>query len=333
MPFTNKQLITLSSAIETCFHICNKPDKSNNIEIKNNVISLILNDSIIFQKELDVISLKEKLQKISYHKNIFQQKDSPFNPLEADRKENKIVWRKDYKGIDFPKFIPIILFSLLIIGEIPSIIDFCKIYMLSYIEPVPKNELISNRLSLYDESFIKHKNDRERIDQIIYYNESTLSYQIKNSLIRFKPKYLSYIHNLPINEFSTEHLCSRIYKMYGSIVRDIYNPLYFSLFNIDSYYSLYYDLSGIDLFLNNIPVYAYTDTSSGHEFRAKKISQRHPELKSNFCIILEKNIHNNISSEKTNGLYLINEDVANNIINVVQEYKNKELDKFIKISF
>ena len=98
MPFTNKQLITLSSAIETCFHICNKPDKSNNIEIKNNIISLILNDSIIFQNEIDVISLKEKLQKISYRKNIFQQKDSPFNPLEADRKENKIVWRKDYSA-------------------------------------------------------------------------------------------------------------------------------------------------------------------------------------------------------------------------------------------
>ena len=143
-----EEIKAVSSVIEEYFYICNKTDKLNNIEIKNNVISLIKDGLVVMQKEINITELRDKLKQTVYQKNVFKGNDAIFNPLEADRKENKFVWKKDYNKINFPKFIPIILFSLLVTGEIPSIIDFCKIYMLSYTEMIPKDEITDKRFSV-----------------------------------------------------------------------------------------------------------------------------------------------------------------------------------------
>ena len=151
MAFTDKQIINIASTMLKYLNICNSPDEQNNITINDNVISLIENGSVVLKKELNVSSLKQQLKHITYTKNVFINNNSKLSPLEADKSENKYVWKKNHKGIDFPKFMPIPLFSLLLIEQIPSILDVAKIYMSAYNEILPDNEALTSddRLSYY----------------------------------------------------------------------------------------------------------------------------------------------------------------------------------------
>ena len=94
-----------------------------------------------------------------------------------------------------------------------------------------------------------------------------------------------------------------------------------------SYYNFLDDLSGIDLILDGVPVFAYTNTISGQEFRKKKREERHPEL-ADIGIALEKNVY----SEKTGGVYLINQKKAEETILKVKQINNG-LRKILKVSF
>lgn len=310
----------VSSLIEKYHYIANKPTDENNIEIKNNTIYLIDNGQIVMERCLDIEDIRKQLNNTIYQKNVFKGSDAIFNPLEADREDYKFVWKNNYNRIDFPKFLPILLFSLLELGIVPSIIDFCKIYMITYTEAIDKRYFNDNRLKLYKNVFI---NDRERIGLKITFSDGQ---EMNNKLIRFKDKYLNYVHGMPINEFTTEHICCRIYKVYGSAVRDVYNALCFKEFGIDTYYNLVDDLSGIDLFLNDIPVFSYTNTGAGQEFREKKIQERHPELNCKIGIKLEKNIYD----ERVGGVYLINKITIQKIVNLISTDNIKDI---ITISF
>ena len=313
------QLKNIALHIIKYTNLLNNPNIKNNIEIKNNNIYLIKDSKIILQQKIDLNKLKSNLQNIYYQKNIFNNYETRYSPFEADRQINKDIWKNTYNRINFPKFMPIALMTLLLTKELPSLIDFIKIYMLSYMELISEKEQTNERFLLYKE---KINNDRTRLGQTIIFADGQ---KINNKLLRFRKEFSPYIYNLPINEFTTEHLCNRIHKVYGSIIRDIYNALYFYKYNIYTYYNLLDDYLGIDLFLNGIPVYAYTNTFGGQEFRDKKIHERHPNLNKNIGIKLEKEIY----KEKLNGLYLIKDEDILKIKNIL----NKGINSFVKISF
>lgn len=326
MFFTDNQIKEIASLVEKYVDVFEHPDKNNNIIIENNLISIIKDGKTVCSKRINPHDLKNQIEQITYgEENIFKNNNSPFSPLDADRKENKIVWKKNYNKINFPKFIPVFLLSLLLTDKIPSVIDFCYIYANAYTEPIPYDEISDNRLSLYREIFINNKNDHERLDKITQIDNQSMI----NILIRFKDKYYkNYIYGLPINEFSLEHLAYRIYKVYGSIVRDVFNALYISTFDlsIQTSYSLNKDLNGVDLYVNEIPIYAFTKTSEGDYFSKIKKNNRH-KLKFGIRLIADL-------SNKKSGIYLITDDAVNQIIDIVKNKTiDKSLDKFYNVEF
>lgn len=316
-----KEISYVAQLLDKYYKIANEPNDLNNIIIQGNVISIIENGVEIYRRDLDIVKIKEKLEKMNYIKNSFNHFDSKYNPFEADRKENRFIWSSYYNNISFPYFISVMLFSLLAVGNVPSIIEFCKIYLLTYTEAFDSKYSNPNRFILYS---IPVVDDRSRVGEVIFFD----GVKLPNNLLRFKSKYIQYLKDFPINEFTTEHICSRIYKAYGSLVRDIYNVLYFDSLGVKSYYNFVDDLEGIDLMINEIPVFAYTDTKAGQEFRQRKRDERHPEL-SNIGVALEKNVY----SEKTGGVYLINEMTARNVIQIINELNHKGVQRIIKVTF
>ena len=318
---TDEQIRIIAEKVQKHIITCNCPSVSNNIEIKNNSIKLIKKGHTVREQQIDIDYIKEQLHHIKYEKNVFNGDDAIFNPLEADRKYNKQVWKVNYNRINFPKFMPVLLISLLCFGEFPTIIEFLQIYKLAYTEEVNSENIIpeDKRMSLY---CVDNVNDRMSVGKELTFSNGK---KMINKLIKFKDKYSCFIYGLPINEFTVENLCSRVCKVYGSLVRDIYNALYISTFGVDTYYSLLDDLLGIDLFINNIPVFAYTNTFGGQEFRQKKVSERHPNLNQGIGIKLEKNIYYN----KVGDLYLIGDKTIQNIIDTI----NNGLNKIVSIYF
>lgn len=330
--FTDEQIKHISSFLEEHFYILEHLSLKTDITIKNGIVSFIYNNDIMLSKKIDTTGLKEDIIKTPYGKNVFMNSKSPLNPLEADRDKNEYIWKHKYSHIDFPKFMPIVLLSVLIYETIPSPLDLCNIYRLTYIESVPLDEVSTyeTRLEKYNEYTSKVKDDHARLGKITYFENQP----VENILIRFKEKYNPKSFNLPFNEFSVEHLYSRIYKAYPSLIRDVFNALYINLFNVDASYSLYNDLCGVDLFINDIPIFVFTGTSSAKKFSIKKITTRHPHLKDKlegkFGIKLIKSFH----GKKSNGVHLITEDAINKALDIIKKKPSDEpLDKFYNIEF
>ena len=332
MPFTDEQIINISSILEENQHIFEHLSSENDIIIKDGIISFIHNNNVKKSKKIDVHALKQNILNIPYGKNVFINSKSVLNPLEADRKNNKYIWEDDYNHIDFPKFMPIVLLSVLNYETIPSPLDLCNIYRLTYIESIPpdKASTYETRLKKYNETTSKIKDDHVHLGKIIYFENQP----IENILIRFKEKYNPESFKLPFNEFSVDHLYGRIYKAYPSLIRDVFNAFYFDLFNVDVFYSLYNDLCGVDLFINDIPIFVFTKTSSAKEFSVKKITTRHSDLKDKlegkFGVKLIKGFH----GKKSNGIHLITDDSINEVIDIIKKKPDNEpLDKFYNIEF
>lgn len=291
----------------------NHPTIENNIEIKNNTILLKINNQVIISKKIPYDKIKKDLEKMVYQKNTFRNIETKYSPFEADKHQYKDVWKNSYNRINFPKFMPVGLMCVLLTGEFPSLVDFTKIYMLSYIKRVVPSEGKNERFKLYKDYI---KDDRTRLGMSIIFADGE---QLTNRLLQFREEFKHSINNFPINEFTTEQLCNRIHKVYGSIIRDIYNALYFSKHSLNTYYSLLNDYLGIDLFINGIPVYAYTNTTGGQEFRKKKILYRHPKLNPNIGIKLEKDVY----KENWNQLYLVSDQTIIEIRNKLNEGINE----------
>lgn len=318
---TEKDINYVCRLLEKYCIIANRPNDDNNIEINGNIISIKEKGNEIYNRMLNVDSIREKLENTPYVKNIFSNVDSIYSPFEADRKENRYIWTAYYNNISFPSFISVLLFSLLATGEIPSIVEFCAIYLSTYTEVIDVKYSNPSRNILYTLSNVE---DRVRVGKEIVFGDI----KIKNNLLRFKGKFTEYLKDFPINEFTTEHICSRIYKAYGSIVRDIFNVLYFDKLGEKSYYNFLDDLSGIDLMLNDIPIFAYTDTKASQEFRQRKRDERHPEL-SKTGVALESLI----GEKKKGKVYLIDECTAKKIIEATKYLRDNNVKRIIKITF
>ena len=318
---TEKEIKCVIGLLEKYHKIANKPDDLNNIVINGRVISIIQDGKELYKQDLDIVSIKETLDNVKFNGNVFSNSDSLYNPFEADREENSFIWREKYNNIGFPCFISVFLFTLLAFGKIPSLLEFCDIYIETYTEILKPDRCYPHRLSLYS---IPCVNDRNRLGEEVVYEGKVFH----NDLRRFKTKYVGYLKGFPLNEFTTEHICSRIYKTYGSFVRDIYHTLYFDSLSQRAYYNFLDDLEGIDLMLNDIPVFAYVSSKISKEFREKKIKERHPNL-ANIGIALEKDI----GAEKNGGVYLIDNVAANKAIEISNELKRRGLQKIIRLPY
>lgn len=270
-------VISASKAIECNHSYLLKPDTKNNIEIKNNVIKCIRDGKVIKENSLHIS--ENILYEKSIHNNIF--KNSEFSPLEADkyRSIEHSVWKKIYKGINFPKFMTALLIATLDMGDIPSFVDFLQIYLLTYTEEA---DIADFNPQLYS---VKPPNYKEMIGEKFVVNDFILT----NKIIKFKKEFEAEITNLPQNLFTTEQLCCRLYKVYFSIVRDIANVINLNKYSIPTYYSLLDDLNGIDMTVyNHIPIYNYTKTKYGTGFRGIKETERHKDYSSEIGIHLTK---------------------------------------------
>lgn len=318
---TNKEIDKIIETLKNNLEIANRPNAMNNIIIKDNTVSMIKDGVEVERRILHIDSIKNKADNMIYGRNIFENIDAKYSPLEADRNNNHYIWKREYRGIDFPKMMSVMLFSLLVAGELPTIFELFKIYSLTYTEVLNPIHSDITRFELYN---VPKENDRKRLGAVMYFENK----KITNKLLRFKEDSLVFVKGLPINEFTTEQLFCRIYKCYGSLVRDIYAALYFNKLGAETYYDYAYDINGIDCMVNGIFVFAYTNTRSAKEFRKRKMNERHPEL-GEVGIALETDFRKG----KTNKIHLINETAAQKVIQSADALRNKKLMGIVKISF
>ena len=309
--YSKDETLNVVRALKRYHMIANKPNKQNDLFLKDGFLCLMVNGQTIQRLKIDSDDMKQQLEKVEYVKNTFNSSDVKYSPFEADRESAKSYWKQNYNHIDFPKFISVVLFSMLITKKVPDVIDCCNIYLTTYTEIVPDGQAIDR--SKYMTNVSK---DRLNVGNMVLYTDGR---KMKNHVRRFKKEYLQYVKGLPFNEFTTEHSCNRIYKVYGSAVRDIYTVLRLNDFGINTYYSLYDDLGGIDGIIENIPYYGYTKTGAGNDFRNKKLSERHPELDANLGIALRKSVSGN------GGVYIVPDKILEKVATAVKNNEVKSM--------
>ena len=314
MRLTLDEIRTVAAGVEKYSSVINRPTPESNIHIKNNRVELIVDGTPKARKAISTAEID--VEAIEYNKNVFNSIDVRYSPMEADREKNWPLWKDPYRNIDFPKLIPLPLMCWMILGKWPDVMDLCKLYALSYTEPVPEGENIDNRGALFTDS----KNAKfTNIGTILTYTDGTFA---RNKVIRFKKEYEQYLKSFPCNEFTTEQLFSRIYKAYGSCVRDPYTIVRAVELGASAEYDTYLDIvGGMDGIIEGIPYYGYVETDVSKAFRKIKQDTRHTNLPQDKGIALEK------CDEKRNGVYII-KDV--DLMNVIKDARIGDL-KGIKV--
>lgn len=314
--FTIEEIKQVASLIEKYEDIANHKSKDGDIEIKNCEMYFIKSGELMLARKLNPDDIKTQLENIEYSENVFCSSDIRYSPFEADKKNNKIVWKKDYNFIRFPKFLPVIHFSLISIGKIPDIIDFCKIYLLTYTETVPECDLIKDRSQYYTKKYP----DRVNVGADLKYTDEQV---LKNKILRFKRKYVKYLRNMPFNEFTTEQLCSRVFKLYGSCIRNLYCALRFNKFGKKTYYSIDKDMSGIGGFIDGIPYFSNIDSDNANEFWSNKTGHEN-QISKTVGIKFKQGI------SRKKGIYIIEDDRILEIIKMIDEGL---IDRFVEIEY
>ena len=303
------ELKKIASGIEKYAHIVNAPSTKNTIKIRNNKVELIVDGEVKARKAISTEEMD--MSGIEYSKNVFNSSDVNFSPFEADREKNWVYWKNSYRNIDFPKLVPLPLMCWLIVGKWPDVVDLCKLYALTYTELVPDSDICVNKENLFTkDEYAELKN----IGDEIQYTDGRI---VRNKLIRFKQKYEVFLKDLPCNEFTTEQLFSRIYKAYGSCVRDPYMIIRSVELGASAEYDSYLDIvGGIDGIIEGIAYYGYIETDASKAFRKVKLDSRHKNLPQDKGIALEK------SNEKRSGVYLIKDE---DIKQILQDLKNDKI--------
>lgn len=261
-----EEIQVVACLLEKYAEIMNNPTADNKIELRDKSVRIIKDGIVLAEKPIS--TQKMQLETVEYSKNVFTSSDIHYSPFEADRAINVQYWKNSYSKINFPLLMPIPLISWLALEKIPDVIDFCKIYLLAYTEPVTKTSYINPR-----DFYSTDVNVYSNVGSMIKYTDGQ---EITNRLVRFKLRYLKYTHGFPINQFTTEQVCNRIYKAYGSCVRDPYNMLRMSEFGAKTAYDTYMDfVLCIDGKVGNIPYHGFSKTHAAETFRKKKVEERH----------------------------------------------------------
>ena len=308
-----EEIQVVACLLEKYADIINTPNIDNKIEIVDKTVRIIKDGKVLAEKPITTDAMQ--LSDVEYVRNVFNSNDIAYSPLEADREENHKYWKKKYGKINVPMFIPIPLVSWLALGKIPDIVDFCKIYLLAYTEPVTKSTYIQP-----DVVYATDVNIYSNVGKTLTYTDGQI---LKNRVLRYKRRYLKYVSGLPINQFTTEQICCRIYKLYGSCIRDPYNMIRMSELGAKTVYDTYLDfVQGVDGIINNVPYYGYSKTQASYDFRDIKVNERHKDLNPDKGIVIIK------KGENKNGVYLTNDFVFVKILSEIQKKKIEGINVF-----
>lgn len=83
-------------------------NEKESITIHNNRIEYIKNGKVMQSRELIFEDIDSIVKNLFYGENVFKSDDIKYSPIEADKKENSIYWKRRYEKIDFPKMMPIL---------------------------------------------------------------------------------------------------------------------------------------------------------------------------------------------------------------------------------
>ena len=258
-----------------------------------------INDTLYFQDEsgneehvtVSGEKMKNYLHSLDYGKNLFFSYDTIHSPFEADR--NKYmglrIWRNNWVKIDFAKFMPLMFGFLHECGRLPTFAEFSQIFLELYTEVVPKDERKTEEFfkpyfirDFYGWQFEKQNNKR------LYHGDT---YICDNEVIRFKKELVDNkaVNNLPFNEFTVEVLLQRIFKAFGSCLRDVYNVVRFhERSGRKTFYSLNQDYGGVDLLVDDkYKIACYSWTKAGMKFADIKQEIRHKNLNCTICWVVD----------------------------------------------
>jgi len=248
---------------------------------------------------------------------LYLNEDFYHSPLEADKFKKNWLYVNDKTNLNFPKFIPILFFYIYYTGEIPDPITFALTYINVYMEIVPENEIKQNLSSFYTDEYDQY----EMLGKKIEYSNG---FTIINKAIRYKKEYCPKL-NIAINQMTMDQVIVRAIKVFGSIVRDFYNPIIFHYYGANAYYSYYEDLHGVDMLLNDIPCYSYTNTKAAKEFAKDKTAIRHPNLRTDCGIRLKADI---TKLTEDSGLHVIIEEIIKDVIAITKKQDIGLVDVF-----
>lgn len=258
--------------------VFNTPDEDNDVEIKDGIVQLKVNGKVIMTEDFNGI-IRPMLDRMSYVRNQAKTDDFKYSPLEADRKENKKYWKNDYRHINFPRFIGVLFAFVLANRTVPTYDEFSLTYIYTYTAKVSGK---AEDLSVYKVAYP----GRNTIGNII----SSAQFEFEDQMIKFNKLGLRYSSGLPKNEFTLFDILTRIYKVYGSIVRDFENAIIVWGDGVSTYYSYRNDMKGTDLLVNGKMVRAYTKNPSGIGFAKIKVDERHPNLYKKHFIMLKADV-------------------------------------------
>lgn len=103
------------------------------------------------EKSYETNILRQQVRNLSYVKNLSVSEDVFYSPFELDRFDHNGAWVKQYQKIkvNFPKFVPVFLFTVYYTGIVPDLITFSKIYMEVYMESVPEKQIVKDTSFLF----------------------------------------------------------------------------------------------------------------------------------------------------------------------------------------
>jgi hypothetical protein len=146
---------------------------------------------------------------------------------------------------------------------------------------------------------------------------------IENKLLRFQAEFANSTY--PFNEFTTEHICSRILKSYASLIRDVITPLKFTYLSFNgesSVYNMYEDLKeGIDLTYNGAYILSSTSTPNARTFdgiKMEDLNARH-----NFIRVGDKAVRMKMEVLGTKGIVVPCGEDIERVIKGIDEGKYK----------
>lgn len=294
-----------ANKIEKHKQILINPNENFDLVIDNSQFVFYENGQEIGRKIFKLDLLKQQINAIPYVKPLRVSEDFTHSPLEADRMTGVWLYKNHKKNLRFPKFAPLLSLYIYYNDSIPDLIDFALLYIDVYMEIVPEDEIRIDLSEFYTDTYKQYENVGNSIE---YSN----GFSIINKVIRYKKEYES-ILNIAINQLTMEQIITRIVKAYGSIVRDFYNPFIFNYYGADAYYSYYADLNGIDMILNGVPCYSYTNTKAALKFAQDKQTIRHKELRTDCGIYMKANID---KSSKDNSIHTISGDIVKSTIEI-----------------